>query len=88
MGTKHFALCDLMNKIILVYEDNPEGGNLLAGLREVPQGDALENQLRSVVDSVVNGTRPVSTAEDSIYALRVCEAALSSIKSGKSVDIV
>jgi UDP-N-acetylglucosamine 3-dehydrogenase len=87
VGTQHFALCDLMNKIILVYEDNPEGGNLLAGLREVPSGDALENELSSVVRNVIDGTRPISTAEDSIYALRVCEAALSSIKSGKSVEI-
>ena len=87
VGTQHFALCDLMNKIILVYEDNPEGGNLLAGLREVPSGDALENELYSVVRNVIDGTRPLSTAEDSIYALRVCEAALSSIKLGKSVEI-
>jgi UDP-N-acetylglucosamine 3-dehydrogenase len=87
VGTKHFALCDLMNKIILIYEDNPEGGNLLSGLRPVPAGDALEIQLESVMRSVLDGTPPVSDAADSIYALEACTAALQSIASGKSVSI-
>jgi UDP-N-acetylglucosamine 3-dehydrogenase len=87
VGTKHFALCDLANKVLLVYEDNPSGGNLLSGLRPVPPGDALEIQLSSVVECVLNGTPPVSSAEDSIYALRTCLAALESIKSGQSAPI-
>jgi UDP-N-acetylglucosamine 3-dehydrogenase len=87
VGTEHFALCDLMNKVILIYDNNPEGGNLLSGLRPVPAGDALENELASVMQSVVDGTPPVSTAADSIYALETCLAALESIKSGKAVEI-
>jgi UDP-N-acetylglucosamine 3-dehydrogenase len=88
VGTTHFALCDLINKVILIYDDNPEGNNLLAMLRPVPPGDALQNELRSVVHSVESGTPPVCTAEDSIYALSVCLAALQSIDSGKAVQIV
>jgi UDP-N-acetylglucosamine 3-dehydrogenase len=86
VGTEHFALCDLVNQLILVYEDNPDGGNLLAGLRTVPPGEPLKNELASVVQSVIDGTEPVSTAEDSIYALQVCKAALRSIESGGSVS--
>jgi UDP-N-acetylglucosamine 3-dehydrogenase len=87
VGTKHFALCDLMNQLILVYEDNPAGGNLLAGLRPVPKGEPLRNELQSVVNSVISGQPPVSTAEDSIYALKVCHAALQSIEQGHSVRV-
>jgi UDP-N-acetylglucosamine 3-dehydrogenase len=87
VGTKHFALCDLVNQLILVYEDNPEGGNLLAGLRSVPRGEPLKRELESVVASILNGSQPVSTAEDSAYALRVCLAALSSIETGQSVTV-
>ena len=87
IGTKHFALCDLMNKLILIYEDNPDGGNLLAGLRTVPPGDALENQLTSVIDNVTNGTPPISGAADSIHALKTCLAALDSIESGQVISV-
>ena len=87
VGTEHFALCDLINQLIFVYEDNPEGSNLLAGLRNVPQGEPLRNELESVVRSVVDGTPPVCSAEDSVYALRVCQAALKSIATGQSVAV-
>lgn len=87
VGTEHFALCDLMNQLILVYEDNPDGANLLAGLRNVPAGEPLKNELQSVVQSVVDGTAPVCTAEDSIYALSVCLAALRSIETGQAVEV-
>lgn len=87
VGTTHFALCDLINKVILVYDDNPQGNNLLAMLRQVPSGDALEHELASVVRSVTDGKPPVCTAEDSIYALTVCLAALKSIDSGQAVPI-
>ncbi len=84
VGTKHFALCDLANQLILVYDDNPEGGNLLAGLRPVPEGEPLKNELTSVIANVVDDTEPLCTAEDSIYALSVCMAALKSVDSGSS----
>ena len=47
----------------------------------------LRNELQSVVGSVLSGTAPVSTAEDSIYALKVCHAALQSIEQGHSVRV-
>ena len=87
VGTKHFALCDLANQLILVYTDNPEGGNLLAGLRPVPEGEPLRNELTSVIANVVDDTEPLCTAEDSIYALSVCMAALESVNSGRSQDV-
>jgi UDP-N-acetylglucosamine 3-dehydrogenase len=87
VGTVHFALCDLINQLILVYEDNPEGQNLLAGLRQVPAGEPLKNELASVVASVLGGAPPVCTAEDSVYALSVCLAALQSIETGQAVAV-
>jgi UDP-N-acetylglucosamine 3-dehydrogenase len=88
MGTEHFALCDLVNQLILVYEDNPEGGNLLGGLRAVPPGEPLKNELASVVQCVMEGQPPICGAEDSIYALKVCRAALRSIEDGVAVQCV
>ncbi|MCB1220594.1 MAG: Gfo/Idh/MocA family oxidoreductase [Planctomycetales bacterium] len=88
VGTEHFALCDLMNQLILVYDDNPEGNNLLAGLRPVPDGEPLKNELTSVIANVMEDTEPLCTAEDSIYALSVCKAALQSVESGRSQDVV
>ncbi|MCH7472426.1 Gfo/Idh/MocA family oxidoreductase [bacterium] len=87
VGTEHFALCDLINQLILVYEDNPDGQNLLARLRTVPPGEPLQNELESVVASVQNGTKPVCSAEDSVYALSVCLAALKSIATGQAVAV-
>lgn len=87
VGTEHFALCDLMNQLILLYETNPEGANLLAGLHNVPAGEPLKNELGSVVQSVLDGTPPVCTAEDSVYALSVCLAALHSIDTGQAVVV-
>lgn len=87
VGTKHFALCDLQHKVILIYDDNPGGGSLLSGIREVPPGDALEAELADVVECIGNGRQPLSTAPDSIYALKVCLAALESIASGRSVSV-
>ena len=86
VGTEHFALCDLINQLILVYEDNPGGANLLAGLHPVPPGEPLKNELASVVGSVLDGQPPVCGAEASIYALQVCRAALRSIETGASVQ--
>jgi UDP-N-acetylglucosamine 3-dehydrogenase len=84
VGTEHFALCDLINQLILVYEDNPDGQNLLGGLRNVPSGEPLKNELESVVQCVLDGKPPVCTIEDSIYALKACLAALRSMDSGQA----
>ena len=86
-GTKHFALCDLMNQEVWVYDENPEGGRLAAGSRQFDKGEPLRREVESVVSSVINGTKPVSTAEDSVYALNVCLAALKSIKQKMAVEI-
>ena len=51
------------------------------GLRSVPAGEPLKRELESVVGNVLDGTQPLSTAEDSVYALRVCLAALESAES-------
>jgi len=87
VGTEHFALCDLINQLILVYEDNPKGQNLLAGLRNVPEGEPLKNELESVVASVHDGTPLVCTAQDSLYALQTCLAALESITTGEAIPL-
>lgn len=87
VGTKHFALCDLMNQLILVYDDNPDGNNLLAGMRPVPAGEPLRNELTSVIANVMDDTEPLCTADDSIYALSVCKAALDSVESGRSQQV-
>lgn len=86
-GTKHFALCDLMNQQVFLYEENPAGGRLVAAPHDVDKGEPLRREVESVVSSVINGTRPEATAEDSVYALRVCLSALESIRSGQAVKV-
>jgi UDP-N-acetylglucosamine 3-dehydrogenase len=86
-GTEHFALCDLMNQQIEIYDANPEGGKLITRNIAVPSGEPLRRELESVVASVIDGTPPVSTAEDSLYALRVCLAALKSIETKSAVTV-
>jgi len=36
VGTEHFALCDLMNQLILVYEDNRTGRTCWRGCATCP----------------------------------------------------
>jgi hypothetical protein len=40
-----------------------------------------------VIANVTDNTEPLCTAEDSIYALSVCMAALASVNSGSSQDV-
>jgi predicted dehydrogenase len=40
-----------------------------------------------MVQSVLSGAPPVCTAEDSVYALSVCLAALRSIETGQAVAV-
>jgi UDP-N-acetylglucosamine 3-dehydrogenase len=86
-GTKHFALCDLMAQEVYVYSENPDGGRLLASPIEFNKGEPLRREVESVVEAVLAGRPPVSTAEDSVYALKVCLAAVESIKSHQAVGI-
>ncbi|MDQ3024127.1 MAG: Gfo/Idh/MocA family oxidoreductase [bacterium] len=74
-GTKHFALCDLMAQQVFVYNDNPDGGRLLVEQHTVENAEPLRREITDVVNAALNGTAPSSTAEDSVYALRVCLAA-------------
>ncbi len=80
-GTKRYALCDLMQQRLLVYEEQDEDGRLLPQPRHVEQGEPLKHEIESVVQSVIDGTPPMCNAEDSVHALEVCLAALRSATS-------
>jgi UDP-N-acetylglucosamine 3-dehydrogenase len=86
-GTKRFAFCDLMNQRVELYEANPDGPIPFTKEHPIPAGEPLMRELESVVGSLLNGTEPVSTAEDSAYALRVCLSALKSIETCKAVTV-
>lgn len=86
-GTKHFALCDLISQQVVVYNDNPDGGELLAEPRTIEKAEPLRREVEDVVNAALNGTQPSATAEDSVYALRVCLAAVDSIKTGNAVSV-
>lgn len=80
-GTRRYAMCDLLNQRLMVYEEREESGRLLPQPYPVTPGEPLKAELESVIASVEEGTEPACSAEDSIHALRVCLAALRSIQS-------
>jgi UDP-N-acetylglucosamine 3-dehydrogenase len=86
-GTKRYALCDLMQQRLLVYEEQDEDGRLLPQPQHVEQGEPLKREIESVVQSVLDGTPPQCNAEDSVHALEVCLAALRSTTSRQAEAI-
>lgn len=53
----------------------------------LPYQEPLYLELKNFVDSVTNDTPPQVTGEDGLKALRICEAALSSAKIGRRVEL-
>jgi len=53
----------------------------------LPYQEPLLIELKSLTDAVRNDTRPQVTGEDGMRALRICEAALQSAKSGKQIKL-
>ena len=53
----------------------------------LPYQEPLYLELKNFVDSVINDTPPQVTGEDGLKALRICEAALSSAKIGRRVEL-
>ncbi len=49
--------------------------------------DAFKNQWAAFIDSLEKGTQPPTTAADGLKALLLAEAALESIKTGKTVQV-
>jgi len=86
-GTKRFAFCDLMEQSILIYGENPNNGSPIPAPHEVVKGEPLRREVENVVDAVTNGQEPLATAEDSMYALKVCLAAVNSTETNSAVNI-
>jgi len=53
----------------------------------IPYREPLYMELRSFADSVIGDTPPSVTGEDGLKALRICEAALKSSRTGKQVRL-
>jgi len=53
----------------------------------LPYQEPLYLELKNFVDSVINGTPPQVTGEDGLRALIICEAALTSAKTGRRVEL-
>jgi len=51
----------------------------------LPYQEPLLIELKSLTDAIRNDTSPQVTGEDGLRALRICEAALQSAKSGKQI---
>jgi UDP-N-acetylglucosamine 3-dehydrogenase len=49
--------------------------------------EPLYLELQHLVDAVINDTEPTITGVDGLRALQICEAALESAKTGKTVEI-
>lgn len=83
-GSRRYAMCDLANQRLMVYEENEDLERLMPEPRNVIKSEPLRAELESVVNCVLTGTPPLCPAEDSIRALEVCLAALRSIDSGQA----
>lgn len=86
-GTRRYAMCDLLNQRLMVYEEREESGRLLPQPYPVTPGEPLKAELESVIASVEEGSEPECRAEDSIHALKVCLAALRSVATREAVAI-
>jgi UDP-N-acetylglucosamine 3-dehydrogenase len=53
----------------------------------LPYQEPLLLELKSLTDAIRNDTSPQVTGEDGMRALRICEAALQSAKSGKQIKL-
>jgi UDP-N-acetylglucosamine 3-dehydrogenase len=51
----------------------------------IHNGEPLRLELESFTDSIINETPPQVTGEDGLRALKVCEAAIKSAKTGKPI---
>lgn len=83
-GSRRYAMCDMANQRLMVYEENEGLDRLLPEPRNVVKAEPLRAELESVVASVLTGTPPACTAADSIKALEICLAALKSIETGQA----
>jgi len=86
-GSRRYAMCDMANQRLMVYEEHEDVNRLLPEPRNVVKAEPLRAELESVVNCVLTGTPPLCPAEDSIRALEVCLAALKSIDSGQAEPV-
>jgi UDP-N-acetylglucosamine 3-dehydrogenase len=54
---------------------------------KVEKAEPLKRELEHFIDSISNGTKPVTSGEDGIHALEVAMAAIKSYHEGKAVKI-
>jgi len=87
IGTKHFATVDLVNQLLMVYDDNPEENTLAPRPQEVTKGEPLRAEVESVIESVLSNKPLACPATESIQALKACFSALESIKTGNSQSV-
>jgi UDP-N-acetylglucosamine 3-dehydrogenase len=80
-GEKGFLLADLVTRKIVLMEDK--------FIEEIPceEEEPLKRQLRSVVDSILNGAPPAVGADDSTYTLAVALASVESYRTNSVVQI-
>ena len=51
----------------------------------IPNAEPLQLELESFISSIINDTPPIVTGEDGLRALKVCEAAIESARTGNRV---
>lgn len=86
-GTRHYALVDLIHQTILIYDEDADARQLLPRPVPVTKAEPLKLELENVIASVINGTEPACRAEDSVFALRACHAALDSAANREARNI-
>lgn len=78
-GTRGIITVDYITQELAV-EDNRQ-----LTQPHIPYQEPLYLELRAFAESIINDTPPPVTGEDGLKALKICEAALESAKTGKPV---
>jgi UDP-N-acetylglucosamine 3-dehydrogenase len=87
-GSRRYAMCDLANQRLMVYEENEDLDRLLPEPRNVAKAEPLRAELESVANCVLTGTSPLCPAEDGIRALRLARESIESARWKRSAQVV
>lgn len=83
-GTRHYAQVDLIHQTLTLYDEDADARQLLPRPVPVTKAEPLKLELENVVAAVVDGAEPACRAEDSVFALHVCRAALDSASNNEA----
>jgi len=81
VGSRGIANVDYIEQRLVIYDDE------FVREARIAKEEPLKLELLDFIESVSRGRSPKVTAEDGIYALKIAEEALKSIRTGQVVEV-